>query len=178
MTLIIGIIKNDKVYLGADSAGVGGLDVTVRKDPKVFKNGNFLIGCTSSFRMIQLLRFSLNPPKRHPDKDVYEYMCTDFINAVRNCFKDGGYNALNSNVESGGVFIVGYEKRLFKIESDYQVGESFELFSAVGCGDSYALGALMAIDENIDPIERIKKALEIGVHRSGGIRPPFVILEQ
>lgn len=51
MTCIIGFIKNKKVYIGGDSAGVGGSHVTIRRDSKVFKNGNFIMGYTSSFRM-------------------------------------------------------------------------------------------------------------------------------
>jgi hypothetical protein len=95
MTCIVGLIDNGKVWMGGDSAGVSGLDVTVRKDPKVFKNGDFLIGYTSSFRMGQLLRFKFNPPKYYAEQhnnDEYQYMCTDFIEAIRICLKAGGYS--------------------------------------------------------------------------------------
>jgi hypothetical protein len=84
------MLKKGKVVIGAESAGVSGLDITIRKDPKVFITGEFIIGCTSSFRMIELLQFSLKVKERG-DKDIYEYMCTDFINGVRKCFKKGGY---------------------------------------------------------------------------------------
>ena len=69
------------------------MDITIRKDPKVFKVGNFLIGYTSSFRMGQILRFNFNPLKYVPEihNDEYEYMCTDFIDEVRVCFREGGY---------------------------------------------------------------------------------------
>lgn len=92
MTCIVGYLdkKTKKVTIGGDSAGSSSNRVTIRKDVKVFKNDDFVIGCTSSFRMIQLLRFSFKPPEIKL-KDIYEYMCTDFINVVRNCFKDGGY---------------------------------------------------------------------------------------
>ena len=71
---------------GADSAGVARI-LQFEKMKKVFKNGDFVIGCTSSFRMIQLLRFSFKPRKVY-DKDIYEYMCTDFpINGVENVLK-------------------------------------------------------------------------------------------
>ena len=65
MTCIVGYLdkKTKKVTIGGDSAGVAGLDITIRKDEKVFKVDNFIIGCTSSFRMIQLLRFSFKPPE-------------------------------------------------------------------------------------------------------------------
>lgn len=145
MTCIVGVVEQEVVYIGGDSAGVAGLDITNRKDPKVFKVGDFLIGCTTSFRMIQLIRFSFSPPKRHPDKDVFEYMCTEFINEIRNCLKSGGFAEVNCSVENGGSFLVGYCGRLFKIESDFQVGESVDSFQSVGCGEPFALGALSAL---------------------------------
>lgn len=51
MTCIVGIVDNGKVYMGADSLGVGGLSKRVRKDPKLFRVGEFVFGYTSSFRM-------------------------------------------------------------------------------------------------------------------------------
>lgn len=174
MTCIVGIIANKKVYIGGDSAGVDDLNIVIRKDVKVFKVGKFIIGCTTSFRMIQLIRFSFTPPKVPKDKDIYEYMCTDFIDELRKCFKRGGFLTIDNSVESGGRLLVGYQDRLFQIESDFQVGESVDGLDSVGCGQQYAKGALSALKNN-PPVERINKTLEIVTHFSGGVRPPFVI---
>lgn len=175
MSCIVGIIENEKVLIGGDSAGVRGLDVWVRKDPKVFKTGAFVIGCTSSFRMVQLIQFSFSPPELQNGEDVFRYMCTRFIDALRTCFRDGGFMSTSNAVESGGVFLVGYQNRPFSVESDFQVAESVEGFAAIGCGESYALGALCAMGAEIPAFARIEKALEIAAFRSGGVRPPFVI---
>lgn len=175
MTCIAGFIdkKNNKVVMGADSAGVSGLDVTLRKDEKVFKNGDFVVGCTSSFRMIQLLRFSFNPPRVY-DKEIYEYMCTDFINDVRKCFKDGGYlQRFNDGDERGGIFLVAYKDRLFKIESDFQVAEASQGYDACGCGETYALGSIYNTSKsNAETI--VIDALKCAENFSGGVRSPFV----
>jgi ATP-dependent protease HslVU (ClpYQ) peptidase subunit len=173
MTCIIGLIDNDKVYMGGDSAGIAGYDLTIRADPKVFVNGSFLIGYTSSFRMGQLLRFKFKPPYHKPEICIEEYMMTDFIDAVRQCFKDNGYTEINNNRETAGTFLVGYKGRLFTVDSDYQVGESLNKFDAVGCGGSYALGSLNSTIG--EPEERIKKALETAEKFSAGVRGPFVI---
>src|SRR3546814_10742010 len=77
MTCIVGLVDDGKVYLGGDSAGVAGWSLTVRKDPKVFRVGDCIIGFTSSFRMGPLLAHSFQPPKWHDDYDVYEYMVRD-----------------------------------------------------------------------------------------------------
>jgi ATP-dependent protease HslVU (ClpYQ) peptidase subunit len=175
MTCIVGVIHKGKTYIGADSAGVAGLDITIRKDSKVFKVGEFVIGCCGSFRMINLLKFSLNPPKVYHDDDIYKYMCTEFVNAVRNCFKNGGFLKIDSNVESGGFFLVGYKDRLFNVQNDYQVGECEKPYDAMGCGEPFALGALDVLPKEMKPEDKIKKALEIAAYRSGGVRPPFII---
>lgn len=177
MTCIVGLIKNGKVYIGGDSAGSDGWNVTVRKDTKVFKNSDFLIGYTSSFRMGQLLRFKFKPPKYHKeDKDLYEYMCTDFIDEVRSCLKTGGYAINDKGEEKGGFFLVGAHGRLFTIEDDYQVSESILPFEAVGCGDKYAKGSLISTKDWADPLERINTALTAASEFSAHVRPPFNIL--
>lgn len=179
MTCIVGLIDGDKVYMGGDSAGVMGYDLQIRADQKVFKNGSFLMGFTSSFRMGQLLRFKLCPPSRWKDdgtqKDIYQYMVTDFIDAVRECLKNGGYAQKSNEQEEGGVFLVGYEGRLFIIDNDYQVGELTDGFMAVGCGGQIARGALYAT-QGKPPEERIKIALEAAERFDVTVRRPFVVL--
>lgn len=180
MTCVVAVIEGGKAYIGSDCAGVSGFDVTERKDPKVFVNDGFLIGYTSSFRMGQLLRFKFKPPEyREEKKCLYEYMCTDFIDSVRNCFKDGGYARKTNEEEAAGVFIVCHSGRIFKIEADYQVGEALEPYQAVGCGEDYAKGALFAINDSImQPFERIEIALKCAEKYSAGVRSPFKILKE
>lgn len=177
MTCIVGIAAEGKVFMGADSAGVGGWDIANRKDVKVFKNEGLVIGCTTSFRMIQLLQYQLHPPKRHPETDVMKYMVTDFVEAVRTCFRNGGFMTKDREAEAGGVFLVGCAGRLFRIDNDFQVGERAEGFDACGCGESYALGALGCLPQDEPPIERIRHALTIAEHFSAGVRGPFVFEE-
>ena len=176
MTCIVGFVnkKSKKVYMGADSAGVAGLDVTIRKDLKIFKKGEFLIGCTTSFRMIQIIRFSFNPPPLIK-KDVFEYMCTDFIDEIRACFKKGGFLEKDKEAESGGCFLVGYKNRLFKIDSDFQVGESVDGHMAIGCGSSFALGSMYSTEHSY-PEYKVLEALRCAAHYSAGVRAPFTIL--
>ena len=170
MTCIVGLVNNGAVYMGADSAGVGGYDLTIRADKKIFKNNNFLIGYTTSFRMGQLLRYSFQPPLF--DKNLDEYMVVDFVDAMRECFKKGGFSEKKNEVETGGSFLVGYKDRLFKIESDYQVGESANDYNACGSGQSVALGSLYAT-QGIAPELRVETALKAAQHFNAGVREPF-----
>jgi ATP-dependent protease HslVU (ClpYQ) peptidase subunit len=177
MTCIVGIVDKNRVVIGGDSASSAGSSISIRKDVKVFKNGEFVIGCTTSFRMIQLLRFSFRPPEITAE-DIYEYMCKDFINGVRKCFKKGGYlQKYKDGDEKGGSFLVAYKNRLFEIEDDFQVGENSNGMSAVGCGADFALGALYSLPElNLPTEDKILKALEAAEFLALGVRRPFVIL--
>lgn len=177
MTCIVGLVDEGKVYIGGDSAGLAGWQLTHRKDAKVFRNGNFLLGFTSSFRMGQLLRYAFQPPEC-PIWDevttVERYMATTFVDAVRDCLKAGGLARKDNEVESGGHFLVGFQGRLFYIEGDYQVGESLDGYDACGCGADVALGTLYATP-NMQSKKRIELALKAAEHHNGGVRAPFVI---
>lgn len=180
MTCIVGLVDGDNVYIGGDSAGVAGVDLIIRADEKVFRNGPFIMGFTSSFRMGQLLRYKFNPPE-HPwscgiPMDTYKFMVAVFIDEVRKCLKDGGYAIEENKQESGGTFLVGYRNRLFIIDSDYQVGESQDGFSAVGCGSQIALGSLYSTKDKPTG-NRIKAALEAAERFNTGVRGPFTILK-
>src|SRR5659263_255408 len=178
MTCIVGMVDkiSNRVIIGGDSASSGGSNVFIRKDSKVFVNGEFIIGCTSSFRMIQLLRFSFKPPEID-SKEIYEYMCTDFINAVRICFKEGGYlQKCTDGDEKGGSFLVAYKNRLFKIEEDFQVAENLNGIDAVGCGADFALGALYSLAKQDIPMkDKVLMALEASEFLALGVCKPFVI---
>lgn len=174
MTCIVGIVENDVVYMGADSAGSDGNIKFQRKDSKLFKNGDFLIGFTSSYRMGQLLRFKFKPPEFRPDeKDIYEYMVSDFVDAVRKCLKNGGFAEKDNGVERGGTFLVGFKGRLFRIEGDYQVGENFYNYNACGCGEDCAFGSLYST-ENMEPQKRLEIALNAAQEFSTGVASPFI----
>ncbi|WP_104825716.1 hypothetical protein [Rhizobium sp. NXC24] len=173
MTCIVGLISGGSVHIGGDSAGVAaGYSLTLRADRKVFRNQDFLFGFTSSFRMGQLLAHSLKPPRRDPETDVYAFMVTDFVDALRQCLKDGGYARRQNEVERGGTFLVGYAGRLFRIDDDYQVVEPVDGFDACGCGQQIALGALFASSSS-PPRERLEMALNAAERFSAGVRGPF-----
>lgn len=174
MTCIVGLVHDDVVYIGADSAGVDGQALVIRADRKVFRKDPFVIGFTTSFRMGQLLQYKLRVPAHDPKMSIEEYMVTVFVDAVRQCLKDGGFAKKNDEVESGGAFLVGYCGRLFMIDNDYQVGEGLDEFAAVGCGAPYALGALYAT-RGQSPEMSIEMALRAAERFSTGVRAPFHI---
>lgn len=177
MTCIAGLRADDgSVWIGGDSAGVGyGYNLQIRADEKVFINGGFLFGFTTSFRMGQVLRYAFRPPKRYPDQDLMAYMVTDFMDAVREALKKAGFASKDKEAEEGGTFLVGHAGRLFSIYDDYQVGEVACGYAAVGCGDFLALGALH-VNGGLPPEDRIRQALSAAEAHSAGVSGPFTVL--
>jgi ATP-dependent protease HslVU (ClpYQ) peptidase subunit len=179
VTCIVGLAKDGEVTIGGDSAGSNNWQLTVRKDAKVFPNGDFLIGAGTSFRMIQLLRYSLIPPvyeKPLHDNPEYLscYMATSFVDSVRECLKNGGWAKKEAEQESGGVFLVGFQGRLFCINSDYQVEETLCGYNAIGDGDDVALGSLYTTGEFM-PHNRVELALQAAEYHCSTVRGPFII---
>jgi len=173
MTAIVGLVHNGAVHIGGDSAGVSGLSLTVRADVKVFTNGPYVFGFTTSFRMGQLIHYAVDPPVPDP-ADLDAFMATKFIDAIRDCLKAGGWAKKEAEREEGGCFLVGTCGRLFSVASDYQVGEAADGYAAIGSGDELALGALYATAATkMAPRKRIELALHAAERFSAGVRGPF-----
>ncbi|MEU5136897.1 hypothetical protein [Streptomyces californicus] len=172
MTVIVGLAHDNRVYLGGDSAGVSGLQLTVRSDPKVFRNGPYVMGFTTSFRMGQLLRYAFQPP--HPTGDLHRHMVTTWTDALRACLKEGGWARKDGDQEQAGTFLVGIQGHLFSVWDDYQVASHADGYAAVGCGDELALGALHATAHlGLRPRARLTAALAAADHHSAGVTGPY-----
>jgi len=166
--------RKGTVWIGGDSAGISGYDVTVRADEKVFQNGPFVMGFTTSFHMGQILRYAFKPPVQVGDDDM-SYMVVEFIDALRKCYSEKGILKKEHNTESSGCFLIGYKGNLYSIESDFQVEKSMDNFNAVGCGADVAKGSLFATS-GIPPFERLNMALNAAVYLNIGVRPPYKII--
>lgn len=142
MTCIVALRAGFEVVMGADSAGGNGYFQTVRADPKIYKVGAFTFGYTTSFRMGQVLGYGFVPPQHASGLSVEAYMATAFIDAMRATMKAAGIAGKKDDVESCGTFLVVYRQRIFRVDSDYQVGENTEPFDACGSGEQPALGSL------------------------------------
>lgn len=174
MTCIVGLVAGGKVFIGGDSVGIDDWNRVSRVDRKVFRNDGFVMGFTTSYRMGQLLRYSLKPPAVKDGQDLMEYMVVDFVGALRTTLKEGGFAKKENEVEKGGVFLVGFRERLFRIEGDYQVGESADGYDACGWGAMVALGALHATPRAA-PRHRLIAALKASEYHSRCVRGPFHI---
>jgi len=172
LTCIIGLETDNGVIIGGDSGSSDGYDIHVTRLKKVFKQGKFLIGYTSSFRMGQILQYRLEVDPQKKDQNDLEYLATTFIDAVRKCLKEGGYKKVEHEQESGGTFLVGYKKRLYTVDSDFQVNSNSDGFWAIGSGKDFALGCML-MNKSLSPKKRIKQALKAAGHFSSSVCGPY-----
>lgn len=185
MTCIIGYLdkKNKCTYIGCDSLGSNGYTKTVEHQPKIFRNEifeNVVMGSTSTFRHIDLLKYSkelFDEIDKYKDVKInHKYMVTKFIPKVHTLFENGIFDEDSKN--KGANFIVGVEDKLFEIQNDYSVLQPELGFCSVGCGESIAMGSLITTkdDDNMSIQDKITKALESAEMYSCGVQRPFRII--
>jgi len=170
---------DDSVWMGCDSLAGDGYNNRITRYPKIFSIGDLTIGYTTSFRMAQLIQFNLKICEQKEDEPALQYLVARFIPAVRECLSDGGFTRIEDNQETGGEFIVVYQRDIYLVASDFQVNPLDEPFVAIGAGEQYALGAMasLAIQGGISPKEIVNVALHVAARFSSYVCPPFRIYE-
>ena len=177
MTVIAGLVHGGSVYIGGDSAGIAGYCLDLMPDSKVFRlSPHIVVGFTTSFRMGQIIRYRMDGLKP-PEDDLDRWMVVEFIEKLRTVLSEGGFKKRENEQDEGGTFLIGIRDRLFRIEGDFQVGESGYPFNAVGCGADIARGSLASTVDMRDPQARIRLSLEVTESLSAGVRGPFTILD-
>jgi ATP-dependent protease HslVU (ClpYQ) peptidase subunit len=185
MTCIVGLEYAGHVWMGADSVSIAGWDRNVSAMPKLFtlwsefedhrQRVPFLVGCGGSPRIAQILQHHVRIPPPDTTNDV-AYLVQSFIEPVRNAIKDFGAAAVENATESAGNtrFLLGYNSRVYLVDSDFQLTRFTNGMAAIGVGDSYAMGAMLAMKTK-DPEKRIRKSLSIAEQLCMGVRPPFEV---
>ncbi len=184
MTCIIGFTDKEHgvSWIGGDSLGSNGYTKSSELSAKVFRNElfkNVLIGGTTTFRHLDLLRYSedlFDEVDFYKKSEIdHKFMVTKFIPKVVKLFKEDVIS--EPETERGGSFIVATPGRVFRIQEDYSVLEPELGFCSVGCGEEAAMGSLLTtMRMDMKPEDKIIMALEAAEQCYCGVQRPFRIL--
>lgn len=187
MTCIIGFVdkENDCVWMGADSLGSNGYTKSVNTQHKVFHHDvfkNVVMGSTTTFRHIDLLKYSENLFPEidfYKDKEIdHRYIVKTFIPNLITLFQSNIPSESETN--RGANFLLGAKNKLFEIQSDYSVLVPDRGFAAVGCGQDVAIGSLISttqyFKDSLSPVDHILYALRAASDYCCDVQGPFVII--
>jgi len=182
VTAIVGLEHLGAVYIGGDSAAIetDTMMISVLKDEKVFidDSDRFIMGFSGSYRVGQLLRYSMKIPDPPPG-DRMHYMVNAFIDTFRHMVKSKGVLTSNTGTDQQDAeVIVGLDGLLYVIDSDFQVNRPKLGYFAIGIGGPIAMGAMYATKKSrMKPEKRITLALKAAAEHNASVRPPFHILK-
>lgn len=177
MTAIVGMVDkaDGSVWVMGDSAASNGSGVWVQKDPKVWTHGELAMGFCGSFRGRDILATNMDLPVMPPDMDAGRYLRTEFVAAVREAMRKGGFlsSFREGNDLSLSSLMVGTRGRLFVMRNDFSIGEENSPFTAIGSGADHALGSLYSTRQWPDVKSRLTEALNASTYYTPSVRPPF-----
>lgn len=173
MTCIVAKIHKGKVHMAGDRLGSNGF---IKEEypliKKVFKNEDFLMGYTSSFRMGQLLKYSWTPPKKSLDDTDDKYIFMTVPESILSLFESGKFGHKDKTDYTAGNFLFGWKGRLFEMQDDMSVMEH-EHMAAVGSGSYHALASLRTLaiigwhDDN--PEAALRTAIQVASEYQVGV---------
>lgn len=183
MTCVVAIKEGKNVWMGADSmASTEDLKSNLVQ-PKIFKNGNILIGCCGSTRMLQLLQYYFKAPKHSRGVEDNAYLACDFMSSVRVCFTENGFLGdpgadSTDKSDTSGEFLVAYKGKIYYAQDDFSIIETTDSYASVGSGNHLAFGSLHSTESfNLSPKERIEMAIQAATYHCPSVGGPINIFK-
>jgi len=162
MTIIVGLITDEGVYMGCDSLGSRELTAQSMTNAKIIEKDDLMIGFSGHPRANNLLKYSLDPPKRKVIQSIEEYIHKDLLESIKKCMISGNYAKLvNNKVDMESRFLISYQGRLFELETNFSIIEYKDSYVCIGSGFYHAQASLYTSEKtDLTPEERIKLAIE------------------
>jgi hypothetical protein len=195
MTCIVGIVDGGVVLMGSDSAATDDSgSIEIQKASKTFtlqvplvgptkRSMPMLVGFAGSFRIAQILQWSFKVPKWDPTHPLMEYLVSRFVPALHAAVLTAlGEPKAPEGTEAHALrdssFLIGFQGRLFTLESNGQIMEALHGYSSVGSGALVALGAMWSATKAAQAAEPWT-VLEVGLGAAeyfiSTVRRPFYI---
>ena len=174
MTTIVAVVKNNMVTMGADSQVTDGDRPNMHpRMEKISKINGWLIGGAGDVTPCDILQYIFIPPVPTitERKDLYKFMITKFVPAMRDCLEDNGYKPDSKDPDSGFSFLFAFDGEVFDISSEFSVLMNSDGIYGVGNGAKFAIGAL-CVGASVQ--EALEAAAKNDIYTSG----PFQIVEQ
>jgi ATP-dependent protease HslVU (ClpYQ) peptidase subunit len=180
MTCVVGLVENNKIYLGGDSLTSIGDRKYTKTLPKVVNKGNkFLIGSAGDVSATQPVLFISDLGiEQTPEQSDMEYMIMNIVEEFRRVLMSRGKIISENGEEHSDVaFLIGYNNKLYHIDPYFSVMVAQCGYDAIGTGQQVALGSLYTTSlTNMKAEERIKIALEAAAEHHCDVIPPFKII--
>lgn len=169
MSVVVGIVDKNKVYLGSDRQISTYNCKNTLKDSKIFIKEQLGIGVVGNTRIAQIIKETFYFPAIKVGQSIENYIVNDTIPMLQKVFDRGGVLSVDEGVKSiDSIILIGIASnvkkingRLFVITTDFQVVEVTDEYSAIGSGEEFALGSLYTTAKmKLEPKERINYALE------------------
>ena len=169
MTVIVGIVHDDVIYIGGDRGVSDDSSILSMLQPKVVIKNEWIYGYAGSLGNGQLFDFIDLPPIKKTD-DIYKVLRMDIVENYKSILDTHG----SSKDDDSTDFVIGCGGRLFEFNTDdWGVAEIKEV--AIGSGGNFALGSLYT-STDYDPIERVGLALGAATTYSPTCQGPIDIL--
>ena len=174
MTTIVATCKNGNVVMGADA------QVTDNARPnrhskmeKITKNNGWLIAGSGDSQPCDVMQHIFVPPvpTNKERENLYKFMITKFVPAMRECLDENGYKPDPSDKEQSFSMLFAFDGEVFDIGDDFSVMLNSDGIYGVGNGSQFAIGALYAGAS-------VEKALEIASNNDIYTSGPFQIVKQ
>lgn len=170
MTCIVGIVKDDTVYIGGDRSVSDGTSVMSLSTPKIYIRDEWIYGYAGSLGIGQIMQI-IDIPILKKDDDPFMVLRMDMVDAFKSMMDNQGISIDDDNDTD---ILIGCRGRLFEFSpADWSVAEMKE--TSIGSGGNFALGSLYtSIDK--DPIDRIGLAIGAAITYSPTCQGPIDIL--
>jgi len=178
MTCIVGIVDKSsstpRVLMAADSGASDTELMTPIMDPKIQRNGKYLIGYAGETGLGQLFHVIDFPDPTVSNKELLKFMRTRFALAYKNAINIYSPSTSPADDKDGGVSaLIAVRGRLFEFNSeDFQFNEYYE--GAIGSGSHFAFGSLYTTRGYKDNSRRLKLAVEAAIEYNPSCKGPIV----
>lgn len=180
MTCIVAITDGQRTIMGADSAvsSTDNPELNVVATSKVWKQGEFLVGLSGTYRAGQIARWQMDwpEPPSDPGADLDQFMVREVVTTLRQTLLDAGF-VQSTEPTRVAQFMIALRGRIFTLGGDYSCASLEHPWIAIGAGRHNAYGALHALSDLELPLEdKVRRALAAAQAHTNNVREPFHLI--